>query len=162
MEQDSRAKATKMGTNRVVQLLGQWSNGSGALYRQLAAALTLLIDEGTLRSGDQLPPERALASSLSVSRGTVVKAFELLEEDGRVSRVQGRGTTVNGVTVPSARNEPFVGERLWMAEGGALDLLKAIPRILPGTAELINEIDLSSYTDDLDGSEPLGLSLIHI
>ena len=156
MEQDSRAKATKMGTNRVVQLLGQWSNGSGALYRQLAAAFTLLIDEGTLRSGDQLPPERALASSLSVSRGTVVKAFELLEEDGRVSRVQGRGTTVNGVTVPSARNEPFVGERLWMAEGGALDLLKAIPRILPGTVELINEIDLSSYTDDLDGSEPLG------
>lgn len=156
MEQDLRAKSAKVGTNRVIQLLGQWSNGSGALYRQLAESLTLLIDEGTLRSGDRLPPERALASSLSVSRGTVVKAFELLEEEGRVSRVQGRGTTVNGLNVRSARSEPFVGERLWMAEGGAIDMLKAIPRILPGTAALVDNINLATYSSDLDGSEPLG------
>lgn len=136
--------------------MGQWSNGSGALYHQLAASLTGLIDEGTLRSGDRLPPERAFATALSVSRGTVVKAFELLEEQQRVSRVQGRGTTVNGANVVSTQHEPFVGERLWMAEGGALDLLKAIPRILPGTTELVDQIDLASYASDLDGSEPLG------
>ncbi len=156
MEHETRAKAPKLGANRVVQLLGQWSNGSGALYRQLAGSLTELIEDGSIRTGDRLPPERTLASSLDVSRGTVVKAFELLEQEGRVDRVQGRGTTVNGSRVSTAQHDGFVGERLWMADGGALDLAKAIPRLLPGTAALVNQIDLTAHASDLDGGEPLG------
>ena len=156
MVQTSIANSGKLGTNRVVQLLGQWSNGSGALYRQLAGALTTLIDDGSLRTGDRLPAERSLAQALSVSRGTVVKAFELLEAEDSVTRVQGSGTTVNGPRISSAKKDSFVGERLWVAEGGALDLLKAIPRLLPGTAALVDAIDLRRYTSDLNGSEPLG------
>ena len=140
----------------MVQLLGQWSSGSEAIYRQLAHSVATLIDDGSLRTGDRLPAERSLAEALSVSRGTVVKAFDVLESDDKVTRIQGSGTVVNGQRVLNAAHDSFVGERLWMAEGGALDLMKAIPRLLPGTAELVDRIDLRPYATDLNGSEPLG------
>ena len=141
----------------MVQLLGQWSTGSGPVYGQIATAIEQLVSDGVLRSGDQLPPERGLAGALSVSRGTIVRAFDLLAEGGVVERVQGRGTTISGQ--PLATNQApadFVGERLWMADGGAIDLLKAIPMMLPEVRELIGSIDLSQHAEDLDRAEPLG------
>ncbi len=140
----------------MVQLLGQWANGSDALYRQLAAGLTGLIADGSIRSGDRLPPERALATALDVSRGTVVKAFEILEAAGVVDRVQGQGTTISGTPMANTDSEPFVGERLWMTEADAFDLLRAMPRLLPGMQTLVEEIDLTRHAGQLDSSEPLG------
>ena len=153
---ESRSKESKLGSNRLVQLLGQWLDGTGPIYQQLAEGIESLIEDGSLRAGDRLPPERRLAEALLVSRGTVVKAFDVLEANDLVARVQGRGTTVTGNLVKTTTNESFVGERLWMNEGGALDLLKAIPRLLPPMTELVNNIALDNYGDDLDGSEPLG------
>lgn len=141
----------------MVQLLGHWSKGGGPLYQQLVKQLTGLIDDGSLRTGQQLPPERVLAAALSVSRGTIVRAFDQLASDGAVFRVQGSGTTVAGRAVAAGnRSEEFVGERLWMSEGEAVDLLKAIPTMLPEIAELVAGIDLTPHAADLDASEPLG------
>jgi len=137
--------------------MGQWSIGSGPIYRQLADGLIALVEDGSLRPGDQLPPERSLAEALSVSRGTVVRAFDLLASDGVVQRVQGSGTTIAGLPLAANRSsEEFVGERLWMAEGAAVDLLKAIPAMLPQVADLVSSIDLAAHAQDLDGAEPLG------
>lgn len=147
----------KLGTNRLVQLLGQWSTGEGPLYLQLAAGITALIGDGAVRADDQLPPERSLAEALSVSRGTIVRAFDQLAADGAVTRLQGSGTTVAGNPIAArSRTDAFIGERLWMAEGAAIDLLKAIPTMLPEVAELVANIDLSEHAADIDGSEPLG------
>ena len=146
-----------MGANRIVQLLDQWSSGEGPLYRQLADRLAALIDEGSLRRDDRLPPERTLAEALAVSRGTVVRAFDQLASAGAVTRVQGSGTTVAGRGLTAeARPDQFIGERLWMREGAAIDLLKAIPTMLPSVAHLATTIDLEPHIDDLDGAEPLG------
>lgn len=146
-----------MGANRLVQLLGQWSNGSGPLYRQLAERLTASIESGALHVGDQLPPERALADALSVSRGTVVRAYDDLAANGSVRRLQGSGTTVQGHDLRAgAVPDRFIGERLWAPELASIDLLKAIPTMLPAVAQLISSIDLTAHTGDLDGAEPLG------
>ncbi len=153
----SSANSTRVGTNRLVQLLGQWSSRGGPLYRQLADQVAELIADGSLRADELLPPERTLADALSVSRGTIVRAYDQLASSGAVLRVQGSGTIVAGrsldlVTGPGE----FVGERLWMSEGAAIDLLKAIPTMLPEVAELVTRIDLAPHAADLDGSEPLG------
>jgi DNA-binding transcriptional MocR family regulator len=157
MNAASSTNGSKLGANRVVQLLGQWSNGSGPLYRQLADRLTTSIESGTLRVGDQLPPERSLADALGVSRGTVVRAYDDLAASGSVRRLQGSGTTVQGhhLRVGSARDR-FVGERLWAPDLASVDLLKAIPTMLPAVAELISSIDLTAHAVDLDEAEPLG------
>ncbi len=56
--------------------------GHGPLYRQLATALKLAVDTGEVPLGTVLPPERALASALSVSRSTVVTAYNRLKDEG--------------------------------------------------------------------------------
>jgi DNA-binding transcriptional MocR family regulator len=98
-----------------------------------------------------------MAATLSVSRGTVVRAYDRLAADGVVARVQGSGTTVAGrLSSVGTNSEQFVGERLWMSEVAAIDLLKAIPTMLPTVAELVAAIDLAPHAGDLDGAEPLG------
>lgn len=146
-----------MGANRLVQLLGQWSIGDGPLYVQLANRLVAIIEDGSLRADDLLPPERTIAESLAVSRGTVVRALDLLGSNGTVWRVQGSGTRVAGrLLAPGKLTDEFVGERLFAGESAAIDLLKAIPVMLPEVADLVAGIDLSSHASDLNGSEPLG------
>src|ERR1700738_3421381 len=84
----------------LVERLGRWSSGRGALYLLLAARIRTLIDEGELRPGARLPPDRALASALVVGRSTVVAAYDLLAGEVRIVRRQGSGTRVAG-TVPA-------------------------------------------------------------
>ena len=80
--------------------LGRWPAGRGPLPVLLAARLRRLIDEGELPPGEPLPPDRTLASALAVGRSTVVVAYDLLRQDGRIVRRQGSGTRVAG-TEPS-------------------------------------------------------------
>ncbi|HEY4163103.1 MAG TPA: FCD domain-containing protein [Dongiaceae bacterium] len=47
-------------------------------------------------SGDaRMPPERSLASELGVGRRSLRRALDVLEQEGQISRHQGRGTFVN-------------------------------------------------------------------
>jgi DNA-binding transcriptional MocR family regulator len=86
-------------------LLGNWTGGSGPLYRQLADRVAELVRDGDLRPDDRLPPERTLAEELSISRSTTVAAYALLQERGVVVRRQGSGTriTAEGLVAPGAR-----------------------------------------------------------
>jgi DNA-binding transcriptional MocR family regulator len=76
--------------------LGRWSAGRGPLYLLLAARLRTLIDDGELPAGTGLPTDRALATGLATGRTTVVAAYDLLREEGRLVRRQGSGTWVAG------------------------------------------------------------------
>lgn len=68
--------------------------GDGPLYRQVATALKHAIDAGEVPLGTVLPPERVLATELSVSRSTVVSAYDRLKGDGWLESRQGSGTWV--------------------------------------------------------------------
>lgn len=157
MRTTSSSNARKVGTNRLVQLLGQWSTADGPVYQQLADRITALIDEGSVRADDVLPAERSLAAALSLSRGTIVRTYDQLASQGCVARVQGSGTTISGRVIGGRTPaDQFVGERLWMAEGASIDLLKANPSMLAEVGELVAAIDLGAHADDLAGAEPLG------
>lgn len=52
------------------------------LYEQLVEDLTHLIREGVLRPGDRMPSVRKLTRSHSVSPGTVLQAYGVLEDRG--------------------------------------------------------------------------------
>lgn len=78
--------------------LGHWSAGGGALYQKLASGFMRLIREGILQPGARLPSERRLADALTLSRTTVVAAYDLLLEAGWIERRAGSGTRVSGTS----------------------------------------------------------------
>ena len=59
------------------------------LFQQLVRAIKLKITQNVLRSGDRLPPSRALAQQLEVSRTTVCKAYDELYALGYLESYQG-------------------------------------------------------------------------
>jgi len=64
-------------------------------YLSLADDLRSQINRGELAPGDRLPSEAELANQYGFSRGTVVKAIELLVSEGVVNRQQGSGSFVS-------------------------------------------------------------------
>ncbi|MGW8483999.1 FadR/GntR family transcriptional regulator [Microbacterium sp. NPDC055903] len=60
----------------------------------VTAHLERLIATGAVAPGEKLPPERALAEQLSVSRTTVREAMHELENRRLIERTPGRGTRV--------------------------------------------------------------------
>lgn len=78
----------------LASLLAAGLHGDGPLYRQLADSLKRAIDRGEVPLGTVLPPERSLARALSVSRATVVSAYDRLKGEGWLESRQGSGTWV--------------------------------------------------------------------
>lgn len=81
---------------------------SGRSASEIADSLRALIERGTLRAGDPLPPVRALAESLGVNRNTVVAGYRQLANTG-VIVARGRGGTRVADLSPVAQ-EGFAGD----------------------------------------------------
>ncbi|RSZ56948.1 PLP-dependent aminotransferase family protein [Massilia atriviolacea] len=65
------------------------------LFRQLYAQIKDAILRGTLGAGMQLPPTRELARLLSVSRQTVLNAYDQLSAEGYLHGAVGKGTFIS-------------------------------------------------------------------
>jgi DNA-binding transcriptional MocR family regulator len=94
-------------------------DGEGPLYRQLADALRRAVDRGEVPLGTVLPPERALARSLSVSRATVVAAYDRLKADGWLESRQGSGTWVRTPDEGAAGLDAVATGRIFLSAGGS-------------------------------------------
>ena len=64
------------------------------IYVEIADALQRDIDNGVLRSGEKLPPQRNLAFDIKVTIGTISRAYALARERGLVTGEVGRGTYI--------------------------------------------------------------------
>ena len=83
-----------MDANKLVPHLGTWSLGRGSLQQKLARGLADCVRKGSVHPGIRLPSERALAQALSISRTTVVAAYDALRESGWLESRTGSGTWV--------------------------------------------------------------------
>ncbi|MBI9104714.1 MAG: GntR family transcriptional regulator [Spirochaetales bacterium] len=81
------------------------------VYRQIAQHITSLIQEGALKAGDRLFPERELAERLGLARGTVKKAYAELEKDGIIQVIRGSGSFIalDEDSAPQGRKEQASG-----------------------------------------------------
>ena len=62
------------------------------IYEQVRDGLRLLMVSGIIQEGEQLPTVRAMATSLAINPNTIQRAYELLEAEGYVSSVPGKGS----------------------------------------------------------------------
>ena len=64
------------------------------IYEQLMDQIKKMVISKELKNGDNLPSVRALAAELKISALTVKKAYDLLEEEGYIATVHGKGSYV--------------------------------------------------------------------
>src|SRR5437588_12441657 len=83
-------------SSEVVTALASWEDRRGPLRRRVADCLREDIERGDLPAGSKLPPERTLALDLSVSRTTVMGAYDTLRQEGWLQSRRGSGTYVSG------------------------------------------------------------------
>jgi len=125
----------------LAQLLAPALQDDGPLYRSLADALKRAIDRGEIPLGTVLPPERTLARSLSVSRATVVSAYDRLKSEGWLQSRRGSGTWVRSpqAAATPAGVDAVATARLFLSDDGL------VQRSGPGedTGERDDVIDLS-------------------
>ena len=64
------------------------------IYQQLVDEVRAAVKKGELVSGQQLPTVQELARELSLARGTIKRAYDELEHQGLLEKIQGRGTFI--------------------------------------------------------------------
>ena len=70
------------------------SLGRGSVTQLVEQQILRVLDDGQLKPGDRLPPEREFALTLGVSRTTVREALGSLKAQGRVEIRHGQGVYV--------------------------------------------------------------------
>lgn len=145
--------------------------GDGPLYRRISDALRRAVDRGEIPLGTILPPERTLAAALTVSRATVVTAYERLKADGWLESRQGSGTWVRrpAGTRPSdtaSTSRLFITDRAEMptpppvrAEDDVVDLSVAAVMGTPTVVDVLSSVgpaDAAALTTQ-HGYAPAGL-----
>lgn len=76
------------------------------LYEEIVKQLVDLINKGSLKPGDRLPPERELAVQFNVSRTAIREALRSLELMGFIDSKVGGGTFIRRITIDNVIN-PF-------------------------------------------------------
>jgi DNA-binding transcriptional MocR family regulator len=151
----------------VTALIPGWRDGPGSLKGRLAHALRDAIERGDLAPGARLPPERALAKRLGISRTTVMGTYDLLRQEERIQSRQGSGTVVAAVRKEAAgyrdqlvaqlaRNPIFRG--LLDSPATTIDFSTAAPAAAPAVTPAIRSAlaDLDAFTRG-PGYFPAGL-----
>lgn len=131
---------------QLISALGDWRAGRGPLFERLTGALARAAHQGALPAGGELPPERALAAELGVSRATVAAAYRELRERGLAVTRHGSGTVIRSVLPPpGGSSSPALAGLLARADGstpvidlsvGAPDLDELVSGLAPDGAEL--------------------------
>jgi DNA-binding transcriptional regulator YhcF (GntR family) len=86
---------TKVETASEIEI--RLSGGSASpIFAQIAEHLRQMVAAGRLQPGQRLPTVRQLAERLSISPGTVIKAYHELERGGVIQSRRGGGTVVMG------------------------------------------------------------------
>lgn len=78
-------------------------------YRQLKREILGWLESGRLRPDDQMPSENEIAEQFGMSRQTVRQTFGELEREGRLYRIQGKGTFVQDPNAARADDPQTIG-----------------------------------------------------
>ena len=77
------------------------------IYQQLVDQIRAAVKSGALKPGQQLPTVQDVSVDLSIAKGTIKRAYDELERQGLVEKIQGRGTFVCGAPAQPANRKEY-------------------------------------------------------
>lgn len=89
----------KIYTGGKIMLFDIKINDKSPVYIQIKDYIKNMILRGMLASGDKLPSTREMASTLKVSRNTIIYAYDFLKDEGLIYMKRGKGAFVCDVKV---------------------------------------------------------------
>ena len=109
------------------------------IYEQIVERFQMLIVKGILEADSQMPSVRTLASELSINPNTIQKAYTILEQQGYIYPVKGRGNFVSGNQTLKEKKEEVFFQKLRdvIQEGKELGIEKE--RCIAKTSEFYKE-----------------------
>ena len=108
------------------------------IYEQLVRRLRDQILAGVLLPGEKLPSVRQLAGELTINPNTISRAYRVLEQEGWVESIPGKGVFVRGDTYATNAHQQQLLRQLdaLMEELEAAGMTReAIPEYLKGAKD---------------------------
>ncbi len=111
------------------------------IYEQIVEKFQMLIIKGGLEPDTQMPSVRSLATELSINPNTIQKAYSLLEQQGFIYPVKGRGNFVSGnqALVEQRKNVFLQKLKTLIKEGKEMGISEEI--CVAKTAEFYEEVE---------------------
>lgn len=82
------------------------------IYEQLNKSISKMAALGALEPNEQLPSVRTLAQDLGINPNTVQKAYQMLEQNGIIYSVPGKGSYISPDLSVLSRQKARVMEKL--------------------------------------------------
>jgi GntR family transcriptional regulator len=108
------------------------------IYQQIYDQISSQIMNGDLKADQLLPSMRTAAKELRVSIITIKKTWELLEKEGLIYTVQGKGSYVMGHTQVDLDEKKL--DMIKDVLKGAIDSIKSYQISKEKIIEIVNEI----------------------
>lgn len=98
------------------------------IYEQIVEKFQTLIITGAVEPDSQMPSVRSLAVDLSINPNTIQKAYSVLEQEGFIYPVKGRGNFVSGNSDLKMKKQEafFQSLRQMVYKGKELDVKREI------------------------------------
>ena len=97
-----------------------------------------MINEGTYPEGSRLPSEPELSKSLGISRTTLRQALALLQDDGLIKNIRGKGNFIIKSHSDKSIGLETIGHPVYKCSSDAIDEVKMQMHIEPST-DYINQ-----------------------
>lgn len=117
-------------------------------YSQLKDILSEEIKNGEFETGDKFYSERELVGKFNISRNTAVESLRILENEGLIERIQGKGTFVRNISKNNTKNIAVVVSEVFETRHPAsISLLRSIEKSLNKQGYHVLLISLESRSE---------------
>ena len=112
------------------------------IYEQIVDNIQMLIVKGIFEERTQLPSVQSMAAELSINPNTIQKAYAILEKDGYIYSVRGKGMFVSAsASLTESKRRDFCEKMtVLLDEGRGL----GVPR------EVIEDLVARAYEEESD------------
>lgn len=131
----------------IEQLIQRFSEADNMpLYLKFAETVKAAVRSGGLPQGNILPGERDLSQLTGVSRITVRKAMQTLEDEGVVTRSRGYGTQINNTFEYSLKEARGFSQQV-VLRGKKPDTLWVNKRVVKCPADVAEQLAIAADSD---------------